>query len=78
MNYFNDLYSDAYKRYKKEYADNKDFVLESNESAFEQLKPLYIKYKEKVFNLLRVLETNGGDEALKIIKLKIPTYISTV
>ena len=47
MNYFNDLYSDAYKRYKKEYADNKDFVLESNESAFEQLKPLYIKYKEK-------------------------------
>lgn len=47
MNYFNDLYSDAYKKYKKEYADNKDFVLESNESAFEQLKPLYIKYKEK-------------------------------
>ena len=47
MNYFNDVYSDAYKRYKKEYADNKDFVLESNESAFEQLKPLYIKYKEK-------------------------------
>ena len=37
-----------------------------------------IKYKEKVFDLLRVLETNGGDEALKIIKLKIPTYISTV
>ena len=37
-----------------------------------------IKYKEKVFDLLRVLETNGGDEELKIIKLKIPTYISTV
>ena len=47
MNYFNDLYNDAYKKYKKEYADNTDFVLESNESAFEQLKPLYLKYKEK-------------------------------
>ena len=47
MNYFNDLYNDAYKRYKKEYADNTDFILESNESAFEQLKPLYLKYKEK-------------------------------
>ena len=47
MNYFNDLYNDAYKRYKKEYADNTDFILQSNESAFEQLKPLYLKYKEK-------------------------------
>ena len=47
MNYFNDLYNDAYKKYKKEYADNTDFILQSNESAFEQLKPLYIKYKEK-------------------------------
>lgn len=47
MNYFNDLYNDAYKKYKKEYADNTDFILQSNESAFEQLKELYIKYKEK-------------------------------
>lgn len=47
MNYFNDLYNDTYKKYKKEYADNTDFILQSNESAFEQLKPLYIKYKEK-------------------------------
>lgn len=37
-----------------------------------------IKYKERVFDLLRVLEMNGGDEALKVIKMKIPTYISTV
>ena len=47
MNYFNDLYNDTYKKYKKEYADNTDFILQSNESAFEQLKPLYLKYKEK-------------------------------
>ena len=37
-----------------------------------------MKYKEKVFDLLRVLEMNGGDEALKVIKKKIPTYMSTV
>ena len=37
-----------------------------------------LKYKERVFDLLRVLELNGGDEALRIIKTKIPTYISTV
>ncbi|MCQ2817301.1 MAG: parkin coregulated gene family protein [archaeon] len=35
-----------------------------------------INYKERVFDLLRVLESNGGEDALKIIKLKIPTYVS--
>lgn len=37
-----------------------------------------LKYKEQVFDLLRVFESNGGEEALKIIKMKIPTYISTI
>lgn len=37
-----------------------------------------LKYKERVFDLMRVLETNGGEEALKEIKKKIPTYMSTV
>ena len=35
-----------------------------------------LNYKERVFDLLRVLEANGGEDALKIIKLKIPTYVS--
>ena len=38
----------------------------------------YIKYKERVFDLLRILEMNGGEEALKVIKKKIPTYMSSV
>ena len=37
-----------------------------------------IKYKERVFDLLRILEMNGGEEALKVIKKKIPTYMSSV
>ena len=37
-----------------------------------------MKYKEKVFDLLRVLELNGGEEALKVIKKKIPTYMSSI
>lgn len=32
------------------------------------------KHKERVTNTLQALETNGGQEALAIIKLKIPTY----
>ena len=27
-----------------------------------------MKYKERVFDLLQVLEMNGGDETLKVIK----------
>jgi len=36
-----------------------------------------LKYKERVFDLLRVIEMNGGPEATKDIKLKIPTYMSS-
>lgn len=32
------------------------------------------KHKERVTNTLQALEMNGGQEALAIIKLKIPTY----
>ena len=37
-----------------------------------------LKYKERVFDLMRTLEQNGGPDALKEIKKKIPTYMSTV
>ena len=37
-----------------------------------------LKYKERVFDLMRILEKNGGPEALKEIKKKVPTYMSTV
>ena len=37
-----------------------------------------LKYKERVFDLLRTLESNGGPEALAEIKKKIPTYMSSV
>jgi hypothetical protein len=37
-----------------------------------------LKYKERVFDLMRTLEQNGGEDALKEIKKKIPTYMSTV
>ena len=37
-----------------------------------------LKYKERVFDLMRTLEQNGGPEALKEIKKKVPTYMSTV
>lgn len=37
-----------------------------------------LKYKERVFNLLRDFEDNGGEEAYKIIKNKIPTYNSMI
>ena len=37
-----------------------------------------LKYKERVFDLMRILEQNGGPEALKEIKKKVPTYMSTV
>lgn len=37
-----------------------------------------LKYKERVFDLMRTLEQNGGQEALKEIKKKVPTYMSTV
>lgn len=32
------------------------------------------KFKEVVLDCLRVLDKNGGDQALKEIKKKIPTY----
>ena len=37
-----------------------------------------LKYKERVFDLLRTLESNGGPEALAEIKKKVPTYMSSV
>lgn len=37
-----------------------------------------LKYKEKVFDLLRDFENNGGNEAYMIIKSKIPTYTTTL
>ena len=37
-----------------------------------------LKYKERVFDLMRTLEQNGGPDALKEIKKKVPTYMSTV
>ena len=37
-----------------------------------------LKYKERVFDLMRILEQNGGPEALKEIKKKVPTYMSSV
>ena len=37
-----------------------------------------LKYKERVFDLMRTLEQNGGEEALIEIKKKVPTYMSTV
>jgi len=33
-------------------------------------------HREKIENLLRILEENGGPEALKLIKIKVPTYVS--
>jgi hypothetical protein len=37
-----------------------------------------LKYKERVFDLMRTLESNGGPEALAEIKKKVPTYMSSV
>jgi hypothetical protein len=37
-----------------------------------------MKYKEKVFDLLRDIENNGGEETYYLIKNKIPTYTSTL
>ena len=45
------------------------------------LQPLnkgMMKFKEPVMNCLRVLETNGGDEAYKIIKKKIPVFVGKI
>jgi hypothetical protein len=41
-------------------------------------KSFNMKFKENVFETLRVLETNGGEEALKLVKKKIPTYVSSI
>lgn len=35
-----------------------------------------INFKEKVFDVLRIIEVNGNNEAYKSIKKVIPTYIS--
>ena len=37
-----------------------------------------LKYKERVFDLLRTLEANGGPDALAEIKKKVPTYMSSI
>ena len=36
------------------------------------------KYKEKIFEAFRTFEINGGDDAYKEIKKKIPTYITSL
>jgi hypothetical protein len=41
-------------------------------------RSFYLKYKERVFDLMRTLESNGGPEALVEIKKKVPTYMSSV
>ena len=46
------------------------FLLNMNRKSFSS------KYKERVFEVLRTLEQNGGPEAFSIIKKKIPTYTS--
>ena len=45
MNNFNELYNDLYKTYKKRYADNRDYELQSNQSTFNALKEIYIEYQ---------------------------------
>ena len=42
------------------------------------IKNFLRKFKEKVFDVLRIFESNGGDEAIKEIKKKIPTYVSSI
>ena len=37
-----------------------------------------MKYKEKVFDLLKDIENNGGEETYYLIKNKIPTYTSAL
>ena len=65
-----ELLSDLVKEHLNPYLH---FFLQSiNKRSFN------LKYKERVFDLMRVLETNGGEEALKEIKKKVPTYMSTV
>ena len=39
-------------------------------------KSFNIKYKDRVFEILKTLEENGGPEVYKEIKRKIPTYTS--
>ena len=46
------------------------FLLNMNRKTFSS------KYKERIFEVLRTLEHNGGPEAFTIIKKKIPTYTS--
>lgn len=42
---FNELYNDLYKTYKRRYADNRDYELQSNQSTFNALKEIYIEYQ---------------------------------
>jgi len=32
------------------------------------------KYRDKIIDLLHILEANGGPSVVKVIKAKIPTY----
>ena len=48
------------------------FLLDINKRSFQ------MHYKERVFEVLRTLEQNGGPEASKEIKKRIPTYTSLI
>jgi len=48
------------------------FLQQINKKSFDN------KFKEKVHDVLRVLENNGTEIVLKEIKKKIPTYLSTL
>lgn len=57
------------KLFKKELNKYLNLILlQINRRSFK------VKYRERVFDLLRDLEVNGGEEALLLIKNKIPTY----
>jgi len=47
------------------------FLQQINKNSFNN------KFKEKCYDVLRNLEINGGEEALKEIKKKIPTYVTS-
>ena len=51
-------------------------ILTSPFQKFETIKPMYFyrKLKERIMDVLQVLEQNGGKDALAAIKSKIPTY----
>ena len=70
-----------------EFIDNLSIIMLLSNLVKEELNPylnlliqqlnknnIISQYKDKIMELLRTLEYNGGPDALKIIKKKIPTY----